>query len=299
MAGSKEIQERMNGIKDTLKITNAMYLISSSKLRKARKNQQMVEDYFQTIRNTIGDILNHMPQMEHVYLNSASQEEKRKKHRAYIVITADKGLAGAYNLNVIKLAEQEMEQYPDAKLFVIGQIGKHYFEEKNANMEKDFLYSSQNPSLQRARNITAEILEQYHEKKIDQVFILYTQMKDALQSEAVMMQLLPLSREQFRECRNEGGSTESFFPDAKSVFNQIAPITMHGIIFSAMTESWCAELNDRMTAMSSASKSAKEMIADLELEYNRTRQYSITQEITEICAGAKAQRQKKSQEGIR
>lgn len=293
MANNKEIQERMNGIKDTLKITNAMYLIASSKLRKARKNQQMVEDYFQTICNTIGDILNHMPQMEHIYLKSAGQKKTQGDRRAYIVITADKGLAGAYNLNVIKRAEQELEQYPEAKLFVIGQIGKHYFEEKKIPMEEDFLYSSQNPSLQRARNITMDILEQFHEGRIDEVFILYTQMKNALRSEAVMMQLLPLSREQFRECGSDSSRTESFFPDAKSVFNQIAPITMHGIIFSAMTESWCAELNDRMTAMDSASKSAKEMIADLELAYNRTRQYGITQEITEICAGAKAQKQKK------
>lgn len=284
----------MNGIRDTLKITNAMYLISSSKLRKARKNQQLVEDYFQTICNTIGDILNHMPQMEHIYLESAGQEKKGRSRRAYIVITADKGLAGAYNLNVIKLAEQEIEKYPDAKLFVIGQIGKHYFEEKNIPIEEGFLYSSQNPSLQRARNITVEVLEQFHEGRIDEVFILYTKMKNALQSEAVMMQLLPLSREQFRKRGNESRHTESFFPDARSVFNQIAPITMHGIIFSAMTESWCAELNDRMTAMDGASKSAKEMIAALKLAYNRTRQYSITQEITEVSAGAKAQKKKKA-----
>jgi F-type H+-transporting ATPase subunit gamma len=118
-------------------------------------------------------------------------------------------------------------------------------------------------------------------------------MKNALQSEAIKMKLLPLSRTQFEKEEKGSASRVSFFPDGKSVFGQVAPITMHGIIFSALTESYCAELNDRMTAMDSASKSAKEMLENLKLQYNRTRQYSITQEITEVSAGAKAQKQKK------
>ena len=114
MAGRKEIQDRMKSISDTMKITNAMYLISSSKLRKARKNREQVTDYFRTIRKTIGDILHHMPEMEHHFLEPIHGYQGNRK-RAYIVITADKGLAGAYNLNVEKKAEQELKLHPDAK----------------------------------------------------------------------------------------------------------------------------------------------------------------------------------------
>lgn len=293
MANIKEIQDRMNGIRDTRKITNAMYLISSSKLRKARKNMEKVSDYFMTIKKTVGDILDHMPEMEHIYLEKKGKKKEDIK-KAFLVITADKGLAGSYNLNAIKMAEKVMLENPSSELFVVGQVGIHYFQKKNMVSDEDFLFSSQNPSLQRARSITVELLEHFRRKEIDEVYLIFTQMKNALQTETVMMELLPLSRAQFDYTdKSDKSGEESFFPDAKSVFNQLAPIVMHGIIFSALTESYCAELNDRMSSMDSASKSADEMLAGLALEYNRTRQSGITQEITEVIAGAKAQKKKK------
>lgn len=294
MANTKEILDRMNGIKDTMKITNAMYLISSSKVRKARKNMEQVKDYFQAIRDTVGNILACMPEMEHRYLEKVESGWENDGHirkRAYLVITADKGLAGAYNLNVIKKAEMELQQFPQAKLFVIGQIGLHYFEKKGVEIEKDFSYSSQNPSLQRARSITADLMEPFRRGEVNEIFVIFTRMKNALQSDVATMKLMPLSRSQF-VCREKGGTEESFFPEPKAVFNQIAPLTMQGVIFSALTESYCAELSDRMTAMDGASKSASEMIEDLELLYNRNRQGTITQEITEIIAGSRAQKKK-------
>lgn len=293
MANIKEISDRMSGIKDTMKITNAMYLIASSKLQKARKNMEQVQDYFQTIDSTIDDILSHMPDMEHIYLESISNKPVASARKAYILITADKGLAGAYNLNVIKKLEKELADNPGAKIFVAGQVGRQFFQKKQANMDTEFLYSSQHPSLQRARSMTVEILDQFHADRIDEVYIIFTQMKNVLHSETVMLKLLPLSRKQFCKSGNAAGGQESFFPDPVSVFNQIAPITMHGIIFSALTESYCVELNDRMMAMDSASKNAAEMLRNLQLNYNRTRQGNITQEITEVIAGSRAQKKRK------
>lgn len=293
MANSKELQHRISGIRDTLKITNAMYLIASSRMRKVRRNQQLVSDYFRTIRGTMGSILDHMPEMEHQYLEP-QRPSGAPVRRAYIVITADKGLAGAYNLNVIKRAEQALAQYPDSVLYVIGQMGRHYFRARGCPMEEDFLYSAQDPSLQRARNITEDMLDVFHSGRAGEIHLIYTEMKNALQSEVVEMKLLPLSRDQFREDFTEDHQTESFFPDARSVFNQIAPITMHGILYSALTESYCAELSDRMTAMDAASRNAREMIAELEQQYNRVRQYGITQELTEVVAGAAAQKKKRA-----
>lgn len=293
MANSKELQRHIASVRDTLKITNAMYLIASSKLRRMRKSQQLVSEYFRTIRGTMGSILDHMPELEHVYLEPPGGAAGPVR-RAYIVITADKGLAGPYNLNVIQRAEQELARHPDSVLYVVGQVGRRYFRGKGCAMEEDFLYSSQTPSLQRARNITEDMLDAFHSGRVGEIYIIYTEMKNALRSEPAEMKLLPLSRSQFREDFTEDHQTESFFPDARSVFNQIAPISMHGIIYSALTESYCAELSDRMAAMDSASRNAREMIARLEQQYNRTRQYGVTQEITEVIAGASAQRKKRA-----
>ena len=285
MASSKEIQDRMKSISDTMKITNAMYLISSSKLRKARKNMEQVYDYFHTIRRSIGDILHHIPEMEHRFLEPVDGPDFAGK-RAYI-------------LNVEKKAEQEYHAHPDARFFVIGQVGRHYFLHKQIPFEEDFLYSSQKPTLQRARQITVDLLDEVRNERVQEVYIIYTRMKNGLQSEPVMMKLLPLSREQFYHKDmglpegDEPEVPEEFFPDAASVFNQLAPITMQGIIFSALTESYCAELNDRMVAMDGATKNGTEMLQQLQLQYNRLRQGSITQEITEVIAGAKAQKKKR------
>jgi F-type H+-transporting ATPase subunit gamma len=279
----------MNSIRDTLKITNAMYMISSSKLRKARKSEERVEAYFQDIRSTIGDILLHAPDLEHRYLESAGRDSVKPPRRAYIVLTADKGMAGAYNHNVIKAAQEELEQHPDSLLFVVGQVGRHTFREKGAAMAEDFQYSIANPSLQRARSITVDVLDAFEKGVVGEVYLIYTHMKNALQTEVQQLKLLPLTREQFAGEDSGDDQRLSFFPSEGAVLEQTVPITVHGLIYSAMTESYCAELSDRMTAMDGASKSAKEMLSELELAYNRARQYGITQEITEVSAGSKAQ----------
>ncbi|MBO8434498.1 MAG: ATP synthase F1 subunit gamma [Tyzzerella sp.] len=302
MASVKEIQDRMKSISDTMKITNAMYLISSSKLIKAKRNMERVQDYFNTINRSIGDILHHMPDMEHRFLepfeNRVSKDTKEKQ-RAYIVITADKGLAGAYNLNVEKMAEREYKKNPNSKFFVIGQVGRNYFLNKHMPFEEEFFYSSQKPSLQRSRNITTDLIDVFKSGEIQEVYIIFTHVENGLKSQPTMMKLLPLSRDEFSEENmglpdgEEPDIAEEFFPDAITVFNQLVPITMHGIIFSALTESYCAELHDRMVAMDGATKSGREMLQELRLQYNRLRQGSITQEITEVIAGAKSQRKKR------
>jgi F-type H+-transporting ATPase subunit gamma len=286
----------MNSIRDTLKITNAMYMISSSKLRKARQSEERVSDYFQAIRGAIGDILAHAPDLEHRYLDSGRPGDSPR--RAYIVLTADKGMAGAYNHNVIKAAQEELDAHPDALLFVVGQVGRHTFRERRAPMAEDFQYSIASPSLQRARSITADVLEVFDKGDVGEIHLIYTHMKNALQTEVQQLKLLPLTREQFAPQR--GGDTQrlSFFPSEGAVLEQAVPIAVHGLIYSALTESYCAELNDRMTAMDGASKSAREMLSQLELAYNRARQYGITQEITEVSAGSKAQQKNARKKGL-
>ena len=295
MANSREILAHMNGIRDTMKITNAMYLIASSKLQKVRKHVAQVDAYFEAVRDTIGDVLACMPELDHPYLEAkdARQAAERKKngHRhAYLIVTADKGLAGAYNLNVLKKAEEELKQPPGSRLFVVGQVGLHYFQKKQVDMRDHFFYSAQNPSLSRARSITTDLLEEFQAGEIQEIYVIYTHMKNALVSEVSMLKMFPLSRKWFHQHTAARISEETFFPDPAAVFNQIAPLTMQGIIFSALTDSYCAELNDRMMAMDGASRNAQEMIDKLGRTYNSTRQAAITQEITEIIAGSRAQK---------
>ena len=169
MASAKEIQDRMRSIKDTLKITNAMYMISSSKLKKSKKMLADTEPYFYTLQSEMSRILRHLPDMNSIYFKTNAEIPERKRKAGYIVITADKGLAGSYNHNILKLAEEELEKRDDYKLFVLGELGRHYFEQKGINIDKQFHFVVQDPSLSRARRIAEDLLKLYHENQLDEL----------------------------------------------------------------------------------------------------------------------------------
>ena len=174
MANTKEIQNRIKSIKDTQKITNAMYMISSSKLKKARTDLENTEPYFYTLQVALARMLRHVPEMEHLYFDSREGIKEEDRRRGYLVITADKGMAGAYNHNVIKIAEQELAAHPNSELYVVGQVGRHYFAKKGVPIDIHFQYTAQNPSLHRARVIADKMLENYENGDLDEVFIIYT-----------------------------------------------------------------------------------------------------------------------------
>ena len=289
MPSSKLLKERIESIQDTMKITNAMYLISSSKLRKARQNYQNVLPYFTRMRDTISRVVPHLPdEPVHPFFH---EREKENPIRAYVVLTADKGMAGAYNQNLLKFLKEQCGSDPNARFYVIGQTGYRALLHKDPRLVEEFHYGATAPTLQRARDITVDAIDDFKSGKLDEIYLIYTKIQNALTSEPVMERLLPLDREHLKPAPRGLGDPRGeveMFPDAKTVFEQTAPIYMHGMIFGAMTESFCAEQSARMTAMDSATKSAKDMIHDLELEYNRSRQGSITQEITEIIGGAAA-----------
>ena len=289
MPSSKLLKERIESIQDTMKITNAMYLISSSKLRKARQNYQNVLPYFTRMRDTISRVVPHLPdEPVHPFFH---EREKEDPIRAYVVLTADKGMAGAYNQNLLKFLKEQCGSDPNARFYVIGQTGYRALLHKDPRLVEEFHYGATAPTLQRARDITVDAIDDFKSGKLDEIYIIYTKIQNALTSEPVMERLLPLDREHLKPAPKGLGDPRGeveMFPDAKTVFEQTAPIYMHGMIFGAMTESFCAEQSARMTAMDSATKSANDMIHELQLEYNRTRQGSITQEITEIIGGAAA-----------
>ncbi len=288
MTNMREIRSRMKSIQDIMKITNAMYLISSSKLKKARKNLTATEPYFETLQTTIQDILMRVPEMEHYAFDRREETKEEDKKRGYIVITADKGLAGAYNHNIIKLAEKEMKRGKNNFLFAIGQVGRRYFVKKKVRIDVEFLYTAQNPTLHRARGIAATIMDLYERQDLDEVYIIYTKMITSMKVEAEMLQLLPLKKTDFDEVTGKRLSgTAVFNPSPEKVMDKVVPNYIKGLIYGTLVEAFSSEQNSRMMAMEAATTSAREMISDLSLMYNRARQAAITQEITEIASGAK------------
>ena len=295
MANTKEIQDRIKSINDTLKITNAMYMISSSKLKKSKKMLADTEPYFFTLQSEMSRILRHIPDVEDIYFKSTEDKPVEERKAGYIVITADKGLAGSYNHNVLKLAEEHLSSHPNHELFVLGELGRHYFEQRGIEIQKQFHYTVQNPTLNRARNIAEEILELYRKEELDEVYIIYTSMVNAIQEETQILQLLPLKKADFNVQIPVDIPREELAlkPSPEAVMDRIVPDYVVGFVYGALVESFSCEQNARMMAMEAASKSARDMLHELDILYNRARQAAITQEITEVIAGAKSQKRKR------
>ncbi len=286
----------MKSIQDTMKITNAMYMISSSKLKKAKKSLDDTEPFFYALQLAMSRILRHMPEIEDIYFQSNATKSPDELSVGYIVITADKGMAGAYSHNVTKLAEQEMDKYKNSKLFVLGELGRHYFEQRGINIDKQFHYTVQNPTLNRARNVAETILEQYQSGELDMVYIIYTKMVSQVQEETCVSQLLPFKSAEFDEVKipiDIRREELALVPSPKALLDRIAPSYVVGYVYGALVESYSSEQNARMMAMEAATKNAKDMLHELDILYNRVRQAAITQEITEVISGAKAQKRKK------
>ena len=293
MANAREIQSRMKSIKDTMKITNAMYMVSSSKLQKARRDLKDTEPYFYAIQDSLAKILESAPEAGNEFFDTRDYKITADKTVGYLVITGDKGLAGAYNHNVIKLTEKIAENEEKDMLFVVGQVGKHYFERRNIPIDINFNYTAQNPTTNRARVIAGKLSELFLSGKIDEVYVIYTKMVNSMTIEAVSKKILPLRPEKLEKQDNElvdEYENASFLPDAKTVFNRIVPDYLTGFIYGALVESYCSEHNARMMAMQTATDSAKDMIRELSIQYNRARQSAITQEITEVVGGANAKK---------
>lgn len=292
MAGITEIRSRMRSIEQTLKITNAMYLISSAKVKKARKQLAEVEPYFDRLARTVLDIFRHSPDLKHRYIEG-HHKSKDECRTGFVVITGDKGLAGAYNHNVLKLAEEYLGHKKDPTLFLIGQMGRHYFEKKNITIDGEFMYTAQDPNLERAREISETLLDLYEQNALDEVYLVFTHSFSAMRMEPEIIKLLPLDRAMLSARR---GLSEAdryrdvvrYEPSPEAVLDVLVPGVLKGYLFAALVESFCSEQNSRMTAMDSASDSARDMLKRLSLEFNRARQGAITQEITEIAAGATA-----------
>ena len=195
MPTTRELRDRIGSIDNTMKITNAMYLISSTKMRKAKAELAQTEPYFYTLQSMIARVMRHLPEdYTHPFLDSREETAEGEGKVAIICVTADKGLAGAYNHNVIKETEELLKQYKNSRLFVVGEMGRSYFHTRRIPIDETFRYTAQNPTLHRARVITRKMLELFQNREIDELHIAYTRMKSSLEMECLEEQLLPLDK---------------------------------------------------------------------------------------------------------
>ena len=277
MGSTKEIQTRMKSIQDTMKITNAMYMISSSKMQKAKRILSDTEPYYYNMQAAISRILRHMPDTEHPFF-SIRHKIAEEDH------------------NIQKMTEQFMAEHEHCKLYVLGMVGRQYFTKKHMDIAENFPYTVQKPTMHRARLISEEIVRAFLDRELDEVRIFYTEMQSAVAMEPVNMQLLPLKKAEFlpNQAMLADMPQEEIVlsPSADVLLNTMIPNYLTGLIYGCLVEAYASENNARMMAMQSSTDSAKKMLRELSIEYNRARQAAITQEITEIVSGAKAQKRK-------
>lgn len=323
MPGTNEIKQRIDSVKSTQKITNAMYLISSTKLQKAKQKLDDAKPYMRALETEIRRILDNAEE-DDIYFHPDNYNTGMEKVPVILVITADKGLAGSYNNNVIKATETELKRKPNARLYVVGDYGRRYFTQRKVPFVDTFVYTSQDPTFHRSRRISAELLQLFNEGTINDIQVIYSRLQGIGDAEVERVRLLPLARPSSAEIRKaaekkktdeynpfefldylndsgeHGGYKKDklpFYPSVHAVLDSIMQSYLSSYIFGALLESYCSEQNARMNAMNSANENAEELKHELTVRFNRVRQADITQEITEVSAGSKAQRKKREKEG--
>ena len=279
MAGvsTKEIKTRIRSMESTKQITKAMEMVAASKLRRAQAQVFSSRPYFEILYTTIQDILSKNQDVESVYL-----QERPVKNTLYVVIAGDRGLAGGYNSNVLKMVVSKMEGQ-NAMVLPVGKKALDYFRSHNVAMLSQAYGNAEDVSVGDCFTLAKLLCKTYLAGQADTIYLVYTQFDSVLSQTPTTMQLLPLNGQPATEGVY---SAMEYEPDCETVLSAIVPEYLGGIFYGALCESRASEQAARRTAMDSATQNAEEMIADLSLQFNRARQAAITQEITEIVAGS-------------
>ena len=282
MANTREIKLKIKATNGTKKITKAMKMMASVKLRKARENHDKTKPFFEHIQDTMIDILTHLPNVATGYFDKREKKDSRKI--GYIVITSDSGLTGSYNHNVIKLAEDIIDKETSI-VFPIGNMVKNAMIKDGYTVETNIGITSYEIDMTTANKLANQMIEFFKEGTIDELKLIYTDMRSALSLRPNIIHLLPLDKTQFETRKNTTNELLELEPSPELVFEVLANKYVKGILYGGMIEAFVSEQMARMNAMDSATTNAEKMVNKLTLDYNRARQASITQEITEIVAG--------------
>lgn len=283
MASMRDIKRRRSSIASTQQITNAMKLVSTVKLQKTKARAERSKPYFDKMYATVTSMLAKSGTIEHPYLKPQKSDKK-----AVIVITSNRGLAGGYNANVIKLITGSDMKPEDLQLYTVGNKGKEFFQHKGYSVAQDYSEVIENPMFSDAKEICDEVLKKYVSGEIGEIYLAYTYFKNTVVHEPKLLKLLPVEIEESDIEAARANSLMNYEPCEEDALEIIIPKYMTSILYGALVEAVASENGARMQAMDSATSNAQEMIDKLTLQYNRARQGSITQELTEIIAGANA-----------
>ena len=292
MSDIREIRSRMKSVADTEKITKAMYMISSSKMRRAKAELERTRPHFDALNREIKRIFRSQDRIDSHYMYPSDGSHDIPGAYAYLVVTSDKGLAGFYNHAVIKEFESQMTEH-ESRYFMIGDYGCKYCDALGIEYDGKFRYSADNPTMRRTREMAEYIMSLYDAGEISKIFLIYTDMENSISQKAKTVRLLPFHRGDFLEEGEREDVHFDFHPSVEKVLDNIVRSYVAEYLYSALVDSYCCEQSARMNAMDEADRNAEQLMNSLRLEYNHARQSKITQEITEISAGAKALRKKK------
>lgn len=292
MVSTSEIRTHINSIKKTQKITNAMYLIASTKLQRAKRELENTQPYFDMLRDEIKRVFRHTNGIRSPYFYLDDKDTDESATYGIIVITADKGLAGMYNDNIIKETNRLLGEHQKSILYLVGENGRSYYEQKIVNIAHTFRYSAENPTIKRARQITETVLQAYDKREISKLFIVYSDLQKG-RIVARSSRMIPFHQNNFLNEAKATHSNEKYFefsPNPEEILHVLMHSYLNGYIYSSLVSSFCCEQKARMEAMDTANDNAEELLTNLQKQFNMARQAAITQEITEISAGALAQR---------
>lgn len=288
MASLREIKGRIGSTKKMSQITSAMHMVSNSKLRRAEENTTRFQAYRDKLQEAVQAIASGDSTADHPML-----QDRPVKRTGYVVITADSGLAGPYNSNVLKQVTNQIKERHDNNpdyydILVIGKMGYEFLTSRNYPVSKYRTGLADQPDFSSVKEITNEAVSSFIDEDIDELFIVYNEFINVLTQKVRTDKLLPLSSLDSDSAADSTMTSYEFEPDKESLLATILPQYAESLIYGSLLEAKASEHAARMTAMKAATDNAKELIDDLSLEYNRARQAAITQEITEIVGGAAA-----------
>ena len=287
----RTIKRRISSVKSTQKITRAMELIASSRIIKAQQRVEAARPYSEEMRRLMASVAANAASIDHPLL----KERDEISSVGTVVVTADRGLAGAYNSNVIRAAERDMREHgKDNRLFLVGKKGVTYFRFRGYEFEESWMGNSEQPRVEDARNVAKALADDFSEGKVDQVKLAYTRYESAMTQRPTVVQLLPLPEEELKELQEEQEDQQRpqyvFEPDPEQILNYLLPRYVEGLILQGLLEAAASEHAARRRAMKAATDNADDLMDNLTRTYNQARQAEITTEIMEVVGGAEALR---------
>ena len=284
MASMRDIKRRRESIQSTGQITKAMKLVSTVKLQKAKGKAENTKPYFEHMYKAVNSMLRKSGNILHPYLQSGSSEKK-----GIIMVTSNRGLAGGYNSNIIKMVMNSGISKEDAVIYAVGKKGRDALARRGYTIAEDYSEAMNEPVFNDATAIGRKVLEDFAEGKIGEIYLAYTEFKNTVTHVPTWLKLLPVVvSEEEEEDEADKLTLMNYEPEAEEALDLIIPKYINSLIYGGLMQSFASENGARMQAMDSATTNAEEMISTLELSYNRARQGAITQELTEIIAGANA-----------